>query len=124
MHGYLDLVHHRLSQYHTTVINAGLVDNVDKAFEAGSLFRKEAVDLIFLYVTTYALSATVLPVVQKARVPVIILNLSPEAAINYQRFNAINDRVGMTGSGWLIVQPARYPKLPMYFSGQVSGFTR
>lgn len=100
LHGYLDLVHHRLSQYHTTVINAGLVDNVDKAFEAGSLFRREAVDLIFLYVTTYALSATVLPVVQKARVPVIILNLSPEAAIDYQRFNAINDRVGMTGE-WL-----------------------
>lgn len=100
LNGYLDLVHHRLSQYHAAVINAGLVDNIDKAFDAGSLFRKEAVDIIFLYVTTYALSATILPVVQKARVPVIILNLSPGAAVDYQRFNAINDRVIMTGE-WL-----------------------
>ena len=35
------------------------------------------VDLIFLHVTTYALSSTVLPVVRRAKVPVIILNLSP-----------------------------------------------
>lgn len=40
-------------------------------------------DLIFLYVTTYALSSTVLPVVQRAKVPVIILNLSPAPAIDY-----------------------------------------
>ena len=29
-------------------------------------------DLIFLYISTYALSSTVLPVVQKARVPVVV----------------------------------------------------
>jgi L-arabinose isomerase len=58
------------------------------------------VDLIFLYVTTYALSATVLPVVLRAKVPVIILNLSPEASINYELFNKMNDRTRMTGE-WL-----------------------
>ena len=57
------------------IINAGLVDNAEKAFAAGSLFRRSEVDLIFLYVSTYALSSTVLPVVQRAKVPVIILNL-------------------------------------------------
>jgi hypothetical protein len=41
------------------------------------------VDIIFLYVTTYALSSIVLPVLQRAKVPVIILNLAPEAAIDY-----------------------------------------
>ena len=40
-------------------------------------------DLIFLHVTTYALSSTVLPVVRRAKVPVIILNLAPAAAIDY-----------------------------------------
>ncbi|HTI09193.1 MAG TPA: hypothetical protein VL832_11580 [Puia sp.] len=83
-----------------TIINAGLVDNIDKAFAAGSLFRREEVDLIFLYVTTYALSSTVLPVVQRAKVPVIILNLSPEPAIDYKAFNAMDDRTKMTGE-WL-----------------------
>ncbi|HSP43409.1 MAG TPA: hypothetical protein VLO11_11100, partial [Luteolibacter sp.] len=58
------------------------------------------VDLIFLHVTTYALSSTVLPVVQRARVPVIVLNLSPEKAIDYASFNRIGDRQKMTGE-WL-----------------------
>ena len=42
-------------------------------------------DLIFLHVTTYALSSTVLPVVRRAKVPVIILNLAARAAIDYER---------------------------------------
>lgn len=43
-----------------------MVDTVDKARAAAEEFRREDVSLIFLYVSTYALSATVLPVVQKA----------------------------------------------------------
>ena len=85
---------------HPICINAGLVDTIDKAFAAGKLFRTEDVDLIFLYVTTYALSSTVLPVVQRANVPVIILNLAPEAAIDYAHFNKMADRTQMTGE-WL-----------------------
>lgn len=100
LEGYLEIVAKKLSALHPEVINAGLVDTTDKAFEAGRLFRKEDVDIIFLYVTTYALSSTVLPVVQRAKVPVIILNLSPEAAIDYAAFNAMNDRTNMTGE-WL-----------------------
>jgi L-arabinose isomerase len=100
LEGYLQTVHDQLSAIHPHIINAGLVDNAEKAFEAGSLFRRSEVDLIFLYVSTYALSSTVLPVVQLAKAPVIILNLSPEAAIDYDAFNAMTDRTKMTGE-WL-----------------------
>ncbi len=100
LEGYLQTVEHKLSQIHPHIINAGLIDNIDKAFEAGQQFRKEGVDIIFLYVGTYALSATVLPVVQRAKVPVIILNLSPEPSINYESFNAMTNRTDMTGE-WL-----------------------
>jgi L-arabinose isomerase len=100
LEGYLIEVEKQLAALHPDIVNAGLVDNTDKAFEAGDLFRKEGVSLIFLYVTTYALSSTVLPVVQRAKAPVIILNLSPEAAINYKSFNAMTDRAKMTGE-WL-----------------------
>lgn len=82
------------------VINLGLIDTSQKAMEAGHLFRQADVDIIFLYVTTYALSSTVLPVVQRAKVPVIILNLSPEPSINYEWFNNLGDRTKMTGE-WL-----------------------
>lgn len=100
LEGYLHEVEKKLSSIHPAIVNAGLVDTTDRAFETGSLFKKEGVDLIFLYVTTYALSSTVLPVVQKAKVPVIILNLSPEPAIDYAAFNAMTDRTKMTGE-WL-----------------------
>ena len=53
-----------------------------------------------MYVTTYALSNTVLPLVQRAGVPVIVLNLQPEAAIDYAAFNRLGDRTAMTGD-WL-----------------------
>ncbi|MGI4788295.1 MAG: hypothetical protein ACRYFS_05540 [Janthinobacterium lividum] len=77
-----------------------MVDTPQKAREAADIFRRSDVDVIFLYISTYALSSTVLPVVQKAGVPVIVLNLQPVAAIDYERFNSLGDRGLMTGE-WL-----------------------
>ena len=82
------------------LVNLGLIDNPKRAMEAGHEFRRADVDIIFLYVTTYALSATVLPVVRRAGVPVVIVNLSPGEAPDYAAFNAMSDRTAMTGR-WL-----------------------
>jgi len=100
LEGYLHVVHEKLAAIHPAVINAGLIDTTDKAFEAGRLFRQQDVDIVFLYVSTFALSSTVLPVVQKAKVPVIILNLAPAESIDYAVFNAMGNRTKMTGE-WL-----------------------
>ena len=100
LEGYLQEVAGKLARPGVEIVNLGLIDSPPKAFEAGHDFRREDVDLIFLHVTTYALSSTVLPVVQRAKVPVIILNLSPEAAIDYATFNRMGDRTAMTGE-WL-----------------------
>jgi L-arabinose isomerase len=100
LESYITVVSTRISEFGEEMINLGLIDTVDKAIDAGHVFKKADVDIIFLYVSTYALSATVLPVVQRAKVPVIILNLSPDAAINYAEFNALKNREVMTGE-WL-----------------------
>lgn len=97
---YLGIVYDRVKINGLEVINLGLIDTPEKAMAAGHTFRQKDVDLIFLYVSTYALSSTVLPVVQRAKVPVIILNLSPDEAIDYAAFNAIGDRRKMTAE-WL-----------------------
>ena len=55
---------------------------------------------MLVYVTTYALSSTVLPIIKRAKLPVILLNLQPAAAIDYAKFNAMEDRTAMTGE-WL-----------------------
>ena len=98
--GYVSQVAGHLTRPGVEVVNLGLIDSPEKALAAGHALRQADVDLLFLYVTTYALSSTVLPVVQRAKVPVIILNLQPTAAIDYARFNALGDRTKMTGE-WL-----------------------
>ena len=100
LEGYLETVRGRMTGGGVEVVSLGLVDTPEKAVEAGHRFREADVDLIFLHVTTYALSSTVLPVVRRAKVPVIILNLQPGAAIDYATFNALGDRTRMTGE-WL-----------------------
>jgi L-arabinose isomerase len=98
--GYTQLVAQKLQRPGVNVVNLGMIDTSEKASKAGHEFRRADVDLIFLYVSTYALSSTVLPVVRRAKVPVIILNLAPSAAIDYQAFNNVGDRTKMAGE-WL-----------------------
>ncbi len=91
-----------LKRSSVSVVNLGMIDSPEKAVAAGHRFRQSDVDLIFLHVATYALSSTVLPVVRRAKVPVIILNLAPGRAIEYAAFNRARDRASMTGEwlGW------------------------
>jgi L-arabinose isomerase len=90
----------RLRSHGAAVVDVGLIDTPEKAAMAGHEFRQADVDVIFLYASTYALSSTVLPVVRRGKVPVVILNLAPAAAIDYQAFNQLPTRTRMTGE-WL-----------------------
>ena len=65
------------------VVSAGLVDTAPAAVLAGDRFAQGQVDLIICYVGTYATSSQVLPTVQRAHVPVLVLNLQPVAALDY-----------------------------------------
>lgn len=100
LEGYQARIRGRLERPGVAVVDVGMVDTVEKARAAAARFQREDVGLIFLYVSTYALSATVLPVVQKVGVPVVVLNLQPTKAIDYDWFNGLKDRATMTGE-WL-----------------------
>jgi len=116
LEGYLRTVEQKLARPGVEVVNLGLIDNPVKALEAGHQFRAADVDVIFLHVTTYALSSTVLPVVQRAKVPVIILNLAPAAAIDYAKFNALGDRTAMTGDWLAACSACPVPEIANVFS--------
>jgi L-arabinose isomerase len=100
LQAYVRQVGDKLEQTGALVEFLGLVDTPQKGREAGRACRRADVDLLVIYVTTYALSSTVLPMVQRAHVPVLVLNLQPEAAIDYQAFNQLPNRTAMTGE-WL-----------------------
>ena len=98
------------------LVNTGVVDNPEKAREVGDMLAREGVDLILLYVSTYALSSTVLPVVQRAKAPVLVLNLQPVRAIDYAAFNALGDRGKMTGEWLAHCQACAAPEIAAVFN--------
>ena len=114
--GYTQLVAGKLAKPGVQVVNLGLIDASEKAVNAGHEFRRADVDLIFLYVSTYALSSTVLPVVRRAKVPVIILNLAPSSAIDYSSFNRLGDRTLMTGEWLAYCQACPVPEIANVFN--------
>ena len=114
--GYQKQIAGRLRGYGVQLVDAGMVDNTEKAHAAASLFRQKEVEVIFLYISTYALSSTVLPVVQKARVPVVVLNLQPVPQLDYAKFNALGDRGLMTGIWLEHCQACSAPEIACVFN--------
>ena len=100
LRGYINTVEGRLRKPGRDVTNFGLVDDHESALAVGHEARVHDIDILVIYVATYALSSTILPVVRRARVPVLVLNLQPTAALDYQAFNALPNRTAMTGE-WL-----------------------
>ncbi len=96
----LDRIVAELQECDIEVVNLGLVDSPEAATSTAEQFRTKSIELLFLYISTYALSSTVLPVARRAGVPVIVLNIQAVPAIDYQSFNELGDRGTMTGE-WL-----------------------
>jgi L-arabinose isomerase len=114
--GYQDQIGKKIKGFGAQLVDAGLVDSPEKAREAAARFRREEVDFIFLYISTYALSSTVLPVVQHVGVPVVVLNLQPVAQLDYAKFNALGDRGLMTGLWLEHCQACSAPEIACVFN--------
>jgi len=74
----------RLGESGADVVSGGLVDAPEVAVRVGDAFRREGVALVFCYLSTYAMSSTVLPVAQRAGVPLVIAALQPNEAMDYE----------------------------------------
>ncbi len=113
---YQDEICQKISGFDVTLIDAGMVDNPVRAREAASLLASNEVELLFVYISTYALSSTVLPVAQKLKVPVVLLNLQPVASLDYTAFNQMNDRGKMTGLWLENCQACSVPEIAAVFN--------
>ena len=92
-----------------------MVDSPERARAVGILFKRKQVDVIFLYISTYALSSTVLPVARITGVPIVVLNIQPVSAVNYKEFNALGDRGLMTGEWLAHCQACSVPEIAGVF---------
>ncbi|MGB0460754.1 MAG: arabinose isomerase [Opitutales bacterium] len=116
LNGYHAQIRDRIAGMGIELVDAGMVDKVEKAHGAAKLFKQQDVEVIFLFISTYALSSTVLPVVQKTKVPVVMLNLQPVAQLDYEKFNALGDRGTMTGVWLEHCQSCSVPELACVFN--------
>jgi len=113
---YQEQIKNRIASFGVEVADAGMVDNTVKAREAADFLKSQDVEIVFLYVSTYALSSTVLPVAQKLKVPVVILNLQPVAGLDYEAFNKLGDRGKMTGVWLEHCQACSVPEIASVFN--------
>jgi L-arabinose isomerase len=113
---YQSQIKEKMESFGAEVIDAGMVDNPEKASEAALLLKTTDVEMVFLYISTYALSSTVLPVVQKVKAPIVLLNLQPVAQLDYQKFNALADRGKMTGIWLEHCQACSVPEIASVFN--------
>lgn len=99
------LDYHRIIKEHLEsprieVVDAGLVDNVACAEQAGEALAKAAVQLLVVNLSTYALSSTLMALVKHLHVPILLLNLQPSAMIDLDAVESMPDRKDRTGA-WL-----------------------
>jgi L-arabinose isomerase len=92
LEGYQQGIQARLETMGAEVVSAGLVDTAPAARHAGANLAAAGLDLLMLYTATYATSSQVLPTLQEVGAPVVILNLQPTRALDYE---------GMTTGEWL-----------------------
>jgi len=120
--GYQKQIKGKIEDFGVEVIDAGLADNPVKAREAASLLHSNDVEIVFLFVSTYALSSTVLPVAQKVKVPMVILNLQPVPQLDYEAFNKLGDRGKMTGVWLEHCQACSVPEIASVFNRAGIGY--
>ena len=95
LEGYQGVVEKRIRNFGCRVVSAGLIDTPEGGRRAGRLFAREDFDLLVCHAATYATSSQVLPVVRKSGLPVLVLNLQPVAALDYEN----------TGTGEWLANP-------------------
>lgn len=114
--GYQKEIGDRIGSFGVTVVDCGMVDTPEKARHAADRLNRENVETIFLYVSTYALSSTVLPVVQRTKAHIVIVNLQPVAQLDYDAFNSLGDRGKMTGVWLEHCQACAVPEIASVFN--------
>jgi len=114
--GYAAQIIGHISRNDVYVCDAGMVDSPEKARIAAMQLKEAAVDLVFIYISTYCLSSTILPIAKEISCPFIFLNVQPDAAIDYTKINSMNDRGRMTGMWLENCQACSIPELACVFN--------
>jgi L-arabinose isomerase len=87
MHAKQERFAQRVRAYGVRVVDFGLVDDSQTAYAALAHIRQANLDLLFVDMVTYATSATFAPLIQGLDIPIVLVVLQPDIAMNYARAN-------------------------------------
>ena len=74
----------RVRSQGVNVVDFGLVDDSQTAYQALAQIRQANLDLLFVDMVTYATSATFAPLIQGLDIPIVLVVLQPDRAMDYK----------------------------------------
>ncbi|NND05037.1 MAG: L-fucose/L-arabinose isomerase family protein [Saprospiraceae bacterium] len=75
----------RIQDSETDVVNFGISDCAERAFEILTRIRQANIDLLFIDMLTYATSSSVACIFQSLQIPIVLVALQPDAAMDYAK---------------------------------------
>ena len=76
----------RFQQMDAEVTDVGFVSDAQEAATAAERLRVADCDLIVMFITTYLTSSMVLPIAQRSKTPVLVIDLQPTAKMDHATF--------------------------------------
>ena len=76
-----------IAAHDVEIIDFGMVDSNEKAFDAVSRIRGASIDVLFCNMATYATSSVFAPIIRNIDLPVILVALQPRRSLDYTRAN-------------------------------------
>ena len=85
--GYHHDLEKKLSAQEVEVVDFGMVDSSEKAYEAVKQIKAADVDLLMCNMVTYATSSVFAPILRDANIPMILVALQPLKKLDYTKAN-------------------------------------
>ena len=83
----VDYVRTRFRSLDAEVVDVGFVSDAQESAVAAEKLRQADPDLIVIFLATYLTSSMVLPIAQRAKTPVLIIDLQPTEAMDHANFD-------------------------------------
>lgn len=74
-----------VAQNDVEIIDFGMIDTSEKAYEAAEKIQAANVDVIFCNMITYATSSVFAPIIREVNRPMVLVALQPRAALDYSK---------------------------------------
>ncbi|WP_294452426.1 L-fucose/L-arabinose isomerase family protein [uncultured Bacteroides sp.] len=116
LEGYQNEICAKMQSMDADIVNVSIVDSQEKAQKAIDVLLDNKVEMLFVFISTYALSSTILPIVQRCKVPILLLNIQPEKVIDFKYVNKIGNRGKMTGEWLAYCQACSLPEFASVFN--------